>query len=39
MKNVYTSKREIQSDVTFFLIVSKSALIVFFQFPYIINFT
>ena len=37
MKTVYTSKKEIQSDVTFFLIVSVSALVRSFPFPYVIS--
>ena len=37
MKTVYTSKKEIQSDVTFFLIVSVSAKVPSFPFPYLID--
>ena len=37
MNTVYTSKKEIQSDVTFFLIVSVSAKVSSFPFPYLID--
>ena len=37
IQTVYTSKKEIQSDVTFFLIVSVSAKVRSFPFPYLID--
>ena len=37
MQTVYTSKKEIQLDVTFFLIVSVSAKVRSFPFPYLID--
>ena len=37
IETVYTSKKEVQSDVTFFLIVSVSAKVRSFPFPYVID--
>ena len=37
IQQVYNSKKEVQSDVTFFLIVSVSASILSFPFPYLIS--
>ena len=37
IEKVYNSKKEVQSDVTFFLIVSVSALIPSFPLPYVIS--
>ena len=37
IEKVYNSKKEVQSDVTFFLIVSVSASILSFPFPYLIS--
>jgi len=37
IQTVYTSKKEVLSDVTFFLIVSVSAKVPSFPFPYLID--
>ena len=37
IETVYISKKEVQSDVTFFLIVSVSALVPSFPLPYVIS--